>query len=419
MALFPFFKVIPALTAEVQPIGGLLGFGVWAMMRRPSMLGRALRPLEMVIAAYTAVFVAGFVVMSAPPANLDTAAETLAILLAPLGLALGLASCIEHVSPKGLAAAMLASASLGTVQRFAPVILQTSGLSTVLSTVIPRLTGPTADFGDRGVSMLAPEPSYAAPTILLMLTAALWLHSRRRISGRWLVSGLALTAWMIWLNSSVTLVTGVVLFGMVLLISLGLRSRAFAVPAIVIPIVGLWYLSSFQASDVRPLRATAEISESVMDGGISLDDFLALSDRYGSTRLQSVIVGYSEALNDYGAGRGLAGDASDSVIGTSKPFAYGAFVAMHLGLPGLVALVYGLAHLVLKSARHRPRELTLATLALGLSGILINSPSSLPAYWVIIVFALPWAVPDRWAQRRPSPLEEAHTRPTYEGTSPS
>jgi hypothetical protein len=348
-----------------------------------------------VLGIYLTVFVVEFELELAS-VNLGVAAEAVAILIAPLGLALGLGAGIKYLSPRIVTICAVVSALVGTLQLFAPGVLSATGFSDVLSAAIPRLTYASQGVGGRGVSMLAPEPSYAAPSILLLMVAALWLRARGQMA-RWSwVVLITLMIWMTVLNASASLLISVLAF--VLILAFGSLTRKALVPAAGLLLLSLWGVASFQYSDIRPVRVAGEVSALITSGNANLDSFVALSREYGSGRLSSVVQGYGGSIVNGGMGLGIgswdtwissSGTDTKLLEGYTKPFAYGAFVAMTLGLPGLIALFYGLFRLGLNAATQRPIGLVLATIAIGVTGILVNSPASLPAYWAMVLFALP------------------------------
>lgn len=471
LALFPYFKVIPNLTAEVQPIGGVIGIAIWALNRRwhvwesaasplehaapplehatsplvraasplvraasalvrvasalvhaASPLERAASPLVLVLALYSAIYILELAAGSTR-ASFSEAIEALSILILPLGLALGLETILNQVSARVMTVCAVISALLGTLQFFAPEILNITRVSAVLARAIPRLASVSQGVGGRGVTMLAPEPSYAAPTILLVLVASLWLYARGRITRRRMGFLLVLVGWMVALNQSISLVISVLLFMVILFLGVilhrgSVRHRMLLlVTAAGLLVLTIWGLASFRGSDIRPLRVTGQISALLISRKANVDSLVALSDLNGSGRLSSVVQGYAGTIANHGAGLGIAswnrwitytGPNTHVLNGHPKPFAYGAFVAMALGVPGLAALAFGLFYLVLKSARERPTALVLATVATGLIGILVNSPVSLPAYWVMMMFALPQDRRSRSSARMlPPPITDA------------
>lgn len=376
-----------------------MGFIVWVLFRKRAGVGWVFVPLAGVIGLYSLVASAQLAI-GEPTTDVRAAAEALAILLSPIGLCLGLATCIDAVSPRALVSSAVVSASIGMLQMFAAGFLKSSGVSQVLALAIPRLAVAQPG-GGRGVSMLAPEPAYAAPTIMLTLVAAIWLRRRGRMSKPVFVSCLAIIALMVALNASVTLVTAVALFvALLALVEVGRHPRLLPV-AIAIPILGLLLLSAFQQSPFRPIRVSGEISASLIRHGPTAETLVAVSQLNGSTRFGSVLDGYAGSLNNWGFGLGLASWGNwirlpadmPNPGGRLKPYAYGAFVAMTLGFPGLAALGLCLVLLIRKCLGARPLGYLVATITTSLVLLLANSPTSLLAPWAMLLFVIPSGVP--------------------------
>lgn len=124
-----------------------------------------------------------------------------------------------------------------------------------------------------------------------------------------------------------------------------------------------------------------------------------------------MVEGYAGSVENYGTGLGLGSWGgwippiqSDVALlePRQKPFAYGAFVAMVLGIPGAAALAYALISVAWRCLRVRSDGFAWAALAVAFEGIIINSPASLPTYWVILVFALSLSAPQKREVQRQS-----------------
>jgi len=395
LTIFPFFQIVPVLSSEVQPVAGVIGFGVWLFGGRKSGLAAALAPLLCVLALYGVVAVT-LVELGAAPSQVVYTAEAVAIILAPVGVLLCLKPRIHLLSPQVLTWCMALWAGLGTLQLFASSLLLRSGVSGLLALAIPRTSSQSALAATgRGVDMFAPEPSYAAASIVFMMAAAAWMFATGAMGRRRFALLVALALWMTFLNQSVTLAITLVGGAMVVALVTARRHPITLLTALILGVGGLFTLSSAQHSASRPIRVAAQLATVVTTGDLNLDSLLAVSTLNGNGRLATVVQGYAGAAANDGLGLGLGSWASqitaadNGTIVTStalKPFGYAPFVAMTLGFPGLVALLYALARLGAQTCRAAPRSLAVATVFVAVIGIIANSPASLPSYWAVLIF---------------------------------
>jgi len=332
--------------------------------------------------------------------------------LAPLLLFLGLRDCGPLLSPKALFGATVLHAGVGFLQEF-----HVFGWAEGLTAVVPRLsTGPLE--GARGVSFLAPEPSYGAYILLLIVVSASYFYATRQITTRQLVFLSGLSFVMFIFNKSGT---AFVLLFIYLLTLLVVQSRWLVLRHPFV-IVVTWCV--FTSSILFVILNAQNYEESnryeQVIGEVSQlehrSEFLTLTNltEVAGARLISVAVGYAGLGEEYGLGHGVESGASESfriseklgvrwaalsAVGIpaflDKPQSYASQVALDMGVPGLLVLGFLVSSALRPGRKYgaqrlRPqsaRAVMVASLITGIFMILFDDTTALPVPWILLLFA--------------------------------
>lgn len=391
--LFPYLRLIPSITAEVQPLSGL--FAVLYLISNPIRKDSFLTflPLIFVCIFYLIILVLKNSIFYLPLIN-GSAIESLIIFLIPILTFLVLFGHIDKVSTQLFKYSVSIWTLLATLQFFTPQLLVFLRLDSLLSALISRFSVASLAEINRGITIFSPEPSYASYVIILMFLFSWWLYRHNLITKRSTVLMLSACLWMAYLTRPASIVFSFAIifgaYGLSILLKKPLRFFLLVPLTFVIIVTLISSSDSLRASDVF-LSSLNQIFQE----GLTADNLLQISSRYGSGRLPTVFVGYFSAFELYPFGNGLGAWAysfSNAAakmgleIDNSKPFGYASLAAFDMGLPGLIAVTFPFATFTLsRLISGQISAFAWACWATAIFGIYANSPVSLPIYWVIFL----------------------------------
>ncbi|MGG3842039.1 hypothetical protein [Anoxybacillus kestanbolensis] len=152
-----------------------------------------------------------------------------------------------------------------------------------------------------------------------------------------------------------------------------------------------------KAFDVRSLNMLITLITLFLDGSIGINELLSFSQQYDSDRLPATVAGYYNIVLSNGIGTGLGSWSYRFIESMSalhlanpenaKPFAYAALVAFDMGLIGLIPFVIFISNVILKNKVKKFTGFEFGCLVIALLGIFIQSMTSLPIYWIILLFS--------------------------------
>jgi hypothetical protein len=414
--LFPFFKFIPFINAEVQPVSGLIG-AMFLLIFRQTAASRYYRwamPYFFVLGSYSLM---GLALVHYGEVELGRSIESLAIFLSPLFTFLALLQNLNLVSVGVFRFGFYAWAVISFCQQFFPAVLNATGISFILTVLIPRFSSESLAAWNRGVVAFAPEPSYGAHIILLMFAFGIFLYRQDKIGKPEFGVLSLLTLMMVYTNQSATMGFILAIFG----IFYGFFECLKGGKAVVrmVSIVGSLFFLMFlgfsyfpEMRNIRLFEVFAQLFES-LSGSAGDFDSVAFTNAQGSSRTISVKVGYSNLIQTHGFGSGMGGwgshfldamentgisvgdvsffrDTLKNQVVNIKPYAYGAIAAFDLGIFGLGTLSLFFVRLLITRFQQSSRisAFSLTCFVSALVGIYYNSPSSLPVYWIFILLFL-------------------------------
>lgn len=423
LSIFCFIQVLP-LEAEVQPFGAVAAAALLALY------GTTLRATA---AAYFAVLAAGLALtlahygLSGQPQP-GTAFATFLAIGAPVLVFAALLGETRRISPAVVLASLAAWLFVGATQMFLPPLQATLGLDGLLSRLISRYAEEAALETNRGASLLAPEPSYAAHVIFLFFVAILFFVRAGTL--RRTGAGLALLAVgvLVFVNRSGSLAMVMFALGCAYC-ALRLASRrdaaslALLAAALVVPAAALVYLSREGLETFRAAVVLAAFVEELWRGEL---DIVAFTMGFGSIRTISVLTAVHAVLAGNWLGSGLGSWSyrfidelfalginpwelyffySKGALVDIKPYSHMAILAFDLGIAGVAldALLLSQAFRADGRLRRLARDPLAASVVLvSVLAIAGNTLVSLPAYWITLALGLDLA---------PPPPKEVHHAP--------
>lgn len=390
-ALFPFFKVVPFIEAEIQPIGVAFA-GLYLLCKKNKKLDISLFIFFLIVSTY-------FLISIILPVFIEehtflVTVETLITILTPLIYFLAFKDNLHLISKKLFFFSMNAWALFGTLQMFAPGLLRALFIDKIFGVLISRFNVSSVD-DVRGVAMFAPEPSYAGYVILFMVIFSIFLYRSGQIKRSGLLYSVVLFLWMTFLNKSGTLIIFSILFVLPIVLSYMFSiKRIWLFVVLVLGTIAFFPLLTQSSS--RPVQMLLLLFSYILNGQISLDVFLDFNNMYGSGRFAQTLAGYYNIFLTYGFGSGLGSwkyQITDTMatfgipIFDAKPFSYASLVSFDMGIVGLLSLTVFLGRFVFKRMiiGRRISGFGLSCLFLSLFGIYISAPTSLPLFWLILL----------------------------------
>lgn len=397
LTLFPYFKYIPFIDAEVQPMGAAVAVLYFIVFNRKLRIQPEYLLYFWVLTAYLLIslllpiFIEGH--------TYAAVIESISVLLAPLFIFMVFRNNMHLLSTKLLMVSMTAWAVLGTIQTYTPFILEVTKINLLMNFVISRWNGQSLSNIDRGATMFSSEPSYAAYSILFMFIMAIFFRRQQRITRKQMIYSFFLFLWMVTLNKSGTLLVLTFIFALpyILKWALSVRYMFITIPLIILGFI--FVPDMYRTGELpRSVLILTSLLSSFTEGTIGLSYLLEYSQQFGSLRLKAMIVGYYNIFLTHGLGSGLGSWSylfpqsmmefgfSQREAGIAKPFSYVSLVAYDMGIAGVisVSLVY-LKIIALKLKSGRLSVFSISCLILSLFSLYFSSLTSLPIFWLVLL----------------------------------
>jgi hypothetical protein len=414
--LFPFFKLIPFIEAEVQPIGAVFAAAYLLLCsnKEQKHVYKLIAPYIMVLTCY---FLGAIILANYGDIKLEDTVQSLIIFISPLLIFVALFNQFHLISLNVFRFAIYAWFLISVCQFYFSALLNATGISFLLSLMISRFSAEKLADWDRGVVAFAPEPSYGAHIILMMFAFAIFFYHQKRIGQPELILLTLLSLFMVCANQSATMGFIVLIFVSVYsLFELLMGSKASKLKVICTSAICLFsffiLLASFpEIIGTRVFDVLMKLSSGFLGDGVQNFDAIEFTNSYGSVRTISTQVGYFNVLNTFGIGSGMGGWGThflDSLeqsgielssvtffqnagrVVNLKPYAYGALAAFDMGFLGLITLSSIFLRLLLRKVQHSSKISAFAwsCLVSFILGFYFNSPTSLPVYWMFFLLFL-------------------------------
>ncbi|MBE9216256.1 hypothetical protein IQ247_26945 [Plectonema cf. radiosum LEGE 06105] len=412
LCFFPFFKLIPFLGGEVQPLAVIPALLYLIIFKHKRLLITPIIIYLSIILIYLITAVVMFIVEPTNSPSIQSILESLIILISPLVIFVALINNLENISINIFRISIYSWFLISLLQAFYPPALVYSGLSSILSILIPRFL-EKAFGGTRGVLGLSPEPSYAAQILIMIFLFSIFFYKIDKFKKNEYYFMLFACFLMFIFNAS----GSVFLYLFIYLISflplkifkqLTFKEIHKIISLIIISILAFIIILSLFYFFIDKIF-TSRVSEVITiinstDFNIfNINELIDLTVSLGSGRSISVYIGYLNAINSYGFGSGLGSWSihflnafKDSPIShvlynidDSKPYSYASLVAFDLGLIGLVAFTYMLFSFLLPHLKkYYVSPHSIGCFGVGIFTLYLNSVSSLPAGWLILAIIL-------------------------------
>jgi len=409
LSIFCFIQVLP-LEAEVQPFGAVLA----ALFL--GLYGTALRATA---AVYFAVLGAGLALTLARyglggQPQPGTAFATFLAIGAPVLVFAALLGETGRIRPAVVLVSLAAWLFVGATQMFLPQLQAALGLDGLLSRLISRYAEEAALESNRGASLLAPEPSYAAHVIFLFFVAVVYFVRAGTLPRAGAALALAAIAVLAFVNRSGSLAMVAFAFaGGYCVLRVASRrdaaSLALLLAALVVPAALLVYASHEGFEGFRAAVVLGAFVGELWRGEL---DIVAFTMGFGSIRTISVLTAVHAVLAGSWLGSGLGSWSyrfidqlfalginpwelyffySKGALVDIKPYSHMAILAFDLGVAG-VALDVLLLRKAFQSggrlARLARDPLAAAIVLVSVLAIVGNTLVSLPAYWITLALGL-------------------------------
>jgi hypothetical protein len=409
LSIFCFIQILP-LDAEVQPFGAVAAAVLLALYATP------LRgPAVLYFAALSvglALTLAKYALAGQP--QLPATFSTFFAIGAPVLVFAALLGQTERLSPPMVLACIGVWLFVGVAQTFLPQLQQALGLDRVLTRLISRYAEEALTDQNRGASLLAPEPSYAAHIVFLFFVALLCFRRTGRLGRPAAAAGFAAVAVLAFANRSGTL--AMVLFAFLACYGVayalarpGVKSFALIAGALLAPIGAIFLVPPDAAEEFRAAVVLAAFLEDLWRGQL---DIVAFTTGFGSIRTISVLTAVHSVLAGKVLGDGLGSWSyrfidelfalgvnpwelfffySKGALVDIKPYSHVAILAFDMGVAGVLL---DLALLRRAFALGGPLKqlladpLAAAIVAVSVIAIVGNTLVSLPAYWITLALGL-------------------------------
>ncbi len=409
LSIFCFIQVLP-LEAEVQPFGAALAALFLALYRSPL---RAATVLYFgALAAGLALTLARSALVGQPAVG--TAFSTFLAIGAPVLIFAALLSNTDRIHPGLVLAAIALWLFIGVTQTFLPQLQSAVGLESVLAKLISRYEDEALTESNRGASLLAPEPSYAAHVIFLFLILVIYLARSGTLRRPGLIFGLAAIAVLAFVNRSGTLAMIALAFAgayctLRIAVERSLRSFGLLAAAVLVAVGAVFYASRQEAEGFRAAVVMAAFLEDLWHGEL---DLVAFTMGFGSIRTISVLTAAHSVLTGNVLGAGLGSWSyrfidelfalgvnpwelfffySKGALVDIKPYSHLAILAFDLGVAGLLldcALLFTALRVSGVTRRMLRDPLAASVVAVSVVAIAGNTLVSLPAYWITLALGL-------------------------------
>lgn len=288
------------------------------------------------------------------------------------------------------------------IQQFA-----SAGVSAILlgwlKLLIPRLTLTPLSEWDRGISIVASEPSSMIPLLFMMLAVNIFLFEHRKISRIHYYFSLTAVIFMGFLTQSITFIITM----MYVIFALGIY---YLLNSSLVAVVRVFFFSGLClvaiAFDLFPTR----FSELLMTFEFSFDAFVTLNELSGS-RIGIALAPYCNVLDPQAYSYGF-GSWSENFVSAAacfpielsqtsyfqthnlvnvKPGSLPSLLLVDFGFLGvtLLLLLCGVAYRYLINNRARSRAAGFGIVGGSVASIIIGGfPLTLPHFWIALVIFL-------------------------------
>jgi len=401
MAFFPFISLVPGLESEVQPYCYFAAFFFIILFRQRL-------PYFFYLFLFMAVAYFLYYLFTTFHSNYGVAFQSIPHLLIFVGPPLFFWVVYKHfqkINLRILHVIFYIWVSVGVVQHLFPSLFAAIGLKSLLENLIPRFSVESlAGWGDRGVTSLSSEPSYAGIIFFSLFTVVIYRFFKKEITKREFYVNILLYIVSLIYNASVTMFLLSILLGLAYIY----HTRKYWLSVLIMGIAVLpFFLFEFQFRIIDLFIFLPDMLESH-----EWNPYYVMIGPLGSHREFSTYVAIKSGIsNVFGNGyysslehfidvaKALKVDLTKAYFFdytyngyyvNMKPYGYGALVLFELGIIPFV-LINAIMIKLIKVERlvAGPYKRFGNFLVVGILLLInFNTPASLPSYWFAFVLAL-------------------------------
>ena len=405
LSIFCYLQLIP-IQAEVQPYAVIPA--IYLIWKYGSPIGKYLK--WYFAGLFSALLVSLYLALSGSY-ELGATISTFAAIAAPVIIFGALIGRTHLISATIFRFVFWLWVGVGFSQKFLPAVQNALGIDTLFTLLISRYSAKDLSEWERGVTLLAPEPSYSARTIFLFAVFILWLYKTDRIKLPETFFYSAGLLFLCFVNQSGTVGFYALLF------VIALNPLYVLVGGVAALTVGAGFT---QIDNIRFVVLLVDAYDLIFNPAEEFDAILFMN-KYGSTRLITSSVAYAALFIEryWGGGIGswstqwldalpfigmvpedmtfFSESGGERGIINLKPAAHVALMVFDLGILGL-AMELGLAFATIYWLKNSLNQTTLIVLKYSYTEIilaftcvlwlLINCTISAPEFWVSIAILL-------------------------------
>jgi hypothetical protein len=401
LSFFPFFSFVPGLHAEIQPYCYLVGF-IFVIIFRQKL------PIELwlficITLIYFSIFIIkGLIGVSGLP--LESVPHLLIFLGPPIFFWI-LLRHLKKLNMRLVHNSFYIWVAVGFLQYLFPSFFSALGLKRMLELLIPRFSSQSlAEFGDRGVTSLSNEPSYAGIVLFSLFIAVIYRRIQGSISKNNFRINIVLFVASVVFNASITIFILTVL----LLLAYVYHTRKYVLSLFIFAMVIIPFAfvsiefrifdlitlmpQLLEASDwnpyylmIGPLGSHRELSAFV---GIKSGFYNPWGNGYYSSMTDFINVAKAMKVD---LTRAFYFDYhTNGYYVNMKPYGYGALTLFELGMIPFLLVNHLLFKMIKQFKKNESKYKRFGSfLSIGIL-LLINfsTPASLPAYWFSLALCL-------------------------------
>ncbi|WP_413730189.1 MULTISPECIES: hypothetical protein [unclassified Shewanella] len=385
---FPFFMVVP-ISSEIQPVS----LFIWLISCL--LIGRVPKELLVLCFSLFACAILSLIVsiFSDDIPSVKDFAISFVLFFVPIITFVFVKNSSAVESRRAFMFVLSVWFLFSLVQTFIPNFFKITGVESIINIFIPRFLSGAAENG-RGVTSLAPEPSYAAYVYLSLVVWLWYLKVSLLVSRRMFTFSFFTLIFCLLMNKSFFGVL-VLLFSIFLFIKI--RYLFFVV------LVSFVFLFGALGGESEGRLVSFLM---LLRNVTNFHDLMILFQTFSSTREVGVMVGYSSLFSNplgVGVGNGSAHfseilgnfsfilmDRYQEIVnpesgGSGRPYAYVSFMFFEVGLlfllPLLVFMAFNLKYLFCKCLL---RNNSFFVLFLALVLVSLRSPVSMPCAFIMM-----------------------------------
>jgi hypothetical protein len=404
-SFFPYFRVIPGIDADVQPICGFIALILIVLFGlKRDKTTNVLLYLIAIIVFYSLTF-------AILEGNAIFVLSNFFSYLLPILTFLAIKDNTDLISERIVFWSLIVYLIVGLLQNFYMFggVISLLKLDSIIRGIVD---GPWG--GNRGVTFLSPEPSYAVRAIIQIFVTILVLKEKNKISNKTFNFSIASFVIMLLINKSATgIITSIIIaigffFQDGKYFSSKIKSTFFTLVSTIALLSAPVILTI--ANNLSDKIRFFEVIKTVGDSDLWRNSPETIVTLIAGKRLITVYVGFMTPISNFGLGHGVGSylkfDEFSKLLGIDfstlsmlgdeerlsslapKPDSFASVLSMDTGFLGLAMLMLFLYHCYFENFRRKlaSNGIRLGVFLAALYLILLNSPTSMPSTWILLAY---------------------------------